>query len=37
VTIQYVSWGEDTATNRPFAKSVGPFGRELRRARGIKP
>jgi SAM-dependent methyltransferase len=37
VTIQYVPWGEDTAANRLFAKLVGPLGRELRLARGVKP
>ncbi len=37
VTIQYVPWGEDTVTNRLFAKFVGPFGRELRLARGVRP
>ena len=36
VAIQYVPWGEDTAANRLFAKLVGPFGRELRLACGIK-
>jgi hypothetical protein len=37
VTIQYVPWGEDTIANRQFAKLVGPLGRDLRLARGIKP
>jgi SAM-dependent methyltransferase len=37
VTLQYVPWGGDSPVERLFAKVVGPFGADLRLARGIKP
>ena len=37
VTIQYVAWAGDGPADRMFTKAAGPFGGDMRLARGVKP
>ena len=37
VTVQYVAWAGDGPADRLFTKAAGPFGGDMRLARGVKP